>query len=305
MRTRLLLPIVLGTGVTISTIPATAQNTSELVQDCPECPEMVVIPAGRFIMGSPAGEAGRSGNEGPQREVRISDSFALGKYEVTKSELEAFVKQTGLMIRGCRVLDGRRWRADDSRTWRDPGFPQGERHPAVCVNWEDAKKYVEWLSHKTGNEYRLPSESEWEYAVRAGTTAARFWGDDPAGACTYADVADRMTRQSHPAIQRFHACEDGFVYTAPVGSFRANPFGLHDMLGNVWEWVEDCWNPSYVGAPEDGKAWTSGDCTRHVVRGGSWGLAPEGVRSAERNWFDVPNRSSVLGFRVARTLPTQ
>ena len=294
---------VLGTGLAIVTVPATAQESSKPFQDCPECPEMVVILAGRFTMGSPDGEAGRYANEGPQHEVRISHSFALGKYEVTKSELELFVDETGLVTDGCRVLDGTRWKADDSRGWRDPGFPQGEHHPAVCVNWEDAKKYVDWLSRKTGKEYRLPSESEWEYAVRAGTTTARFWGDDPASACTYADVADQTTKRSHKVIQTFHSCEDGFVYTAPVGSFRANPFGLHDMLGNVWEWVEDCWNPSYSGAPKEGGAWTSGDCTRRVVRGGSWGLAPGDVRSAKRNWFDAPNRSSVLGFRVARTLP--
>jgi formylglycine-generating enzyme required for sulfatase activity len=286
------------------TLPGTVMGRegSEAFRDCPVCPEMVVVPAGRFTMGSPEEEIERSADEGPRHEVRIAYRFALGRYEVTRSELEAYVDDAGVELQGCRVLTGAKWEADDTRSWRDPGFAQSASHPAVCVSWEDAKGYVDWLGRKTGEAYRLPSEAEWEYAGRAGTTGARFWGDDPTQACLYANVADRSTRDRYPQIRNLHACEDGHAHTAPAGSFRPNPFGLHDMLGNVWEWVEDCWGESYLGAPADGRASLAGDCDRRVVRGGSWGLAPEGVRSARRNWFDVPNRSSVLGLRVARTL---
>jgi formylglycine-generating enzyme required for sulfatase activity len=297
----------LATGIAAMRLAAAAvgQEGSEAFRDCPVCPEMVVVPAGRFTMGSPGDEVGRFVDEGPRHEVRIPYRFALGRYEVTRSELAAYVDDSGVELRGCRVSTGAEWEADDARSWRDPGFAQSGRHPAVCVSFEDAEGYLDWLSRKTGAPYRLPSEAEWEYAARAATTGARFWGDDPAQACLYANIADRSTRDRYPQIRNLHACEDGHVHTAPVGSFHPNPFGLHDMLGNVWEWVEDCWSASYLEAPEDGKANLAGDCDRRVVRGGSWGLAPEDVRSGRRNWFDAASRSSVLGLRVARTLPDE
>ncbi|MFQ5953752.1 MAG: formylglycine-generating enzyme family protein, partial [Kiloniellales bacterium] len=204
----------------------------------------------------------------------------------------------------CRIFqlgEGWPWRQD--KNWRDPGFPQDDRHPVVCVNWHDAKAYVRWLSRKTGHEYRLLSESEWEYATRAGTTTARHWGADPDGACSYANVNDRTSKSENDFYWPHHDCRDGYAKSAPVGSFRANGFGLHDMLGNVWEWVEDCYEESYDLTPRDGSAWTGGKCEGRVLRGGSWCYVPENVRSAYRNWTATHIRFVCYGFRVARTLP--
>ncbi len=193
-----------------------------------------------------------------------------------------------------------KWRWE--RTWRDPGFSQSELEPVVCVNWADAQAYVAWLSETTGARYRLPSEAEWEYAARAGTQTARYWGDGAAGGCTYANAADSTLKEEHRGWA-VAACRDGEVNTSLVGSYRANAFGLHDMLGNVWEWVEDCWHDDYTGAPSDGEAWTSdGDCERRVLRGGSWSHGPRNVRSANRNWSDRDNRLFNNGFRVVRAL---
>ncbi len=224
---------------------------------------MVVIHAGRFIMGSPTSETERFDAEGPQHQVDIPFRFALGEYPVMRAEYSAFTQATG-------------------REWPEPEFSQTDRHPAVNVSWYDAQMYVEWLSEKTGLEYRLPSEAEWEYAARAGTTTARYWGESAKGAAKYAHFDAQAT--------------------APVGGKKPNAFGLYDVLGNVWEWVEDCWNESYEGAPADGSAWTSGDCTRRVLRG-SWSLEPRFVRSANRFRGDSSLRFSYGGFRVARTLP--
>lgn len=283
-------------------------------RDCPECPEMVPIPAGNFVMGSHAREVGRDGDEGPQHEVRVG-TFALSRYEVTLAEYKAFVRDTGFDTSGCTIWAEDRWTSDQAASWRNPGFGQTERQPVVCVSWTDAQAYVVWLSGKTGHAYRLPSEAEWEYAARARTTTARYWGESPDSGCTYSNVADRSLRERYPdwvvdqgEKARYpewiagHACEDGYVYTAPVSSFEPNAFGLHDMLGNVWEWVEDCWNASYVGAPEDGSAWTSGDCSHRVARGGGWDDFRRFVRSANRARWHSQVRAGGLGFRVARTL---
>jgi formylglycine-generating enzyme required for sulfatase activity len=271
-------------------------------RDCPDCPEMVAIPAGSFTMGSPAGEAGRGNHEGPQHSVSVR-GFALGKYEVTRGQFAAFVRETGYSAGGnCYGYTGDRWEESASRDWRSPGFSQSERDPVVCVSWDDAKAYAAWLSRKTGKSYRLPSEAEWEYAARAGSTAAWYWGEDASQACGYANVGDRAVKRQYSGwTLTVHECDDGQVNTAPVGSYRANGFGLHDMLGNVWEWTEDCWNKSYDGSPRDGSAWTSGDCNRRVLRGGSWGNPPRYVRSAYRGSATASNRSYIVGFRLART----
>ena len=239
-------------------------------RDCPECPEMVVVPAGSFMMGSAPGEESRGSDEGPVHRVTIAKPFAVGKYEVTFAEWDACV-----VAGGC-----------GGHRPGDRGWGRGRR-PVINVNWDDAKAYVRWLSDKTGKQYRLPSESEWEYAARAGTTTRYNWGHD---------------------IGRNRANCDGCgsrwdnEQTAPAGSFSANPFGLHDMHGNVWEWVEDCWNERYVGAPSDGSAWTDGNCSRRVLRGGSWDFIPRVLRSAYRNRNRAGYRYFIFGFRVARTL---
>ena len=159
------------------------------------------------------------------------------------------------------------WKERLGRGWKNPGFghEQDETEPVVCVSWDDAQAYVRWLSEETGEAYRLLSEAEWEYVARAGTTTARYWGESEAGQCRYANGADAGT-----GFEWAVSCHDGHARTAPVGRYEANAFGLYDVLGNVLEWTADCWNESYAGAPSNGGAWESGECTRRVLRGGSW-----------------------------------
>ena len=271
-------------------------------RECGECPEMVVIPAGKFMMGSPGGELGRYGNEGPRHEVRIGKRFAVGKYEATRAEYEVFAKETSRETAGgCHVFRGKRWRRDGNRSWRDPGYGQTAREPVVCVNRDDARAYAAWLSEKTGKEYRLLSESEWEYVARAGTATRRYWGEDAddTGLCRHANGAGSET--SH--VWRNKACSDGYRRTAPVGSLGSNGWGLHDVIGNVWEWVEDCLHENYSGAPTEGSAWTSGgDCKSRMLRGGSWLSGSRDLRSALRGRNTAGDRYYDDGFRIARTL---
>ncbi|MBX3501826.1 MAG: formylglycine-generating enzyme family protein [Alphaproteobacteria bacterium] len=291
--------------------PAWAQQS---FRDCPTCPEMVVIPPGSFTMGVAAAEEEREGvpayfrgRSAPQHRVTIGYAFSLGRHEVTRGQFAAFAQATGRDTgTSCWTL-----RADGNyvetagRDWRDPGFAQTENDPVVCVSWEDAQAYVEWLKRTTGKGYRLPSEAEWEYAVRAGSQSARYWGDSLDGTCLQANVADltlasRFNAEKNP--ERFFLCTDGHLHTAPVGSFRPNAFGLHDALGNAWEWTGDCSHDTYNGAPANGDYWhASGDCPFRVARGGSWFNNPWSVRAGYRFWFTPGYRSYEVGFRVART----
>ncbi len=251
-------------------------EAGEEFRDCEDCPEMVVLPAGEFMMGAPASEEGRGDDEGPRHRVTIAKPLAVGKYQVSFAEWEA-----------CRRAGG------CSHSTEDEGWGRGNR-PAINVSWEDAQGYVKWLSRKTGKKYRLLSESEWEYAARAGTTTPFHTGatisTDQAnydGNSTYGSGRKGVFRKR----------------TVAVGSFPANQFGLHDMHGNVWEWVEDCWHDSYAGAPADGSAWTRGGvCVIRVRRGGSWGSKPRYLRSAFRDSGGTGARVNFAGFRVARTL---
>ena len=202
-----------------------------------------------------------------------------------------------------------RWEHQEAASWRTPGFSQSDDHPVVCVSWEDASAYARWLGQETGLGYRLPSEAEWEYAARAGTTTHFYWGDGT-NHCSYGNAADRTaSRTLRPQSSRwaFSDCADGIVWTSSVGAFAPNAFGLYDMSGNVSEWVEDCDHPGYGGAPKDGSAWTvawtsDGVCSAHMVRGGSWAASPMSLRSALRSRGDAGLRSVTVGFRVARTL---
>ena len=291
-------------GSTDAPRPVGGVRDGEPFRDCPSCPELVVIPAGEFRMGSPASEEGRRATEGPQRRVRV-ERFALGRYEVTRGEYAAFAAATGRDGSRCRVLDGGgSWEWSDGASWRSPGFAQTDEHPAVCVSWDDARAYVRWLSGETGQRYRLPSESEWEYAARAGTSTSRYWGEGPSGQqCGNANGADAAGKRRFERWTRAVSCNDGRVFTAPVGTFAANRFGLFDMLGNAWEWVEDCWYDNYQGAPSDARAWTSGgDCGRRVLRGGSWSSVAEYLRPGARDRASTALRFNYLGFRVSRTL---
>jgi len=277
-------------------------SAGEHFRDCAECPELVWLPPGRFTMGSPASEEGRDDDEGLQREVRIGYPLAVGVYEVTRGQYAAFVRATGRSEGGsCFTYEDGKLEDRSGRGWRNPGFSQDDRHPVVCVNWDEAVAYAAWLSGQTGERYRLLSEAEWEYAARAGTTSARWWGSSGNAACGNANVHDRTSKARNNFAWQHHECDDGFAQTAPVGSFNANGFGLRDMLGNVWEWVGDCWNDNYVGAPSDGSVHTSGDCGRRVLRGGSWDDGPRFVRAANRYRYVSGLRYSYAGFRVART----
>ena len=245
------------------------------LRDCKKCPELVVVPPGSFMMGSPPGEEGRSSDEGPQHRVTLLP-FAVGIHEVTFDEWNACVRGGG-----CRKYK------PDSEGWgRD-------RQPVINVSWRDAKEYVTWLSGKTGEPYRLLSESEWEYVARAGTT-----GPFHTGATISTEQANYDGNHTYGSGRKGRYRKK----TVKVGSYPPNRFGLHDVHGNVWEWVEDCWNGSYEGAPEDGSAWESGYCARRVLRGGSWDNAPQFLRSADRFGLTTGVRSYIAGFRVARTL---
>ena len=244
-----------------------ARKPGDTFRDCPGCPEMVVVPEGRFRMGSTSGDA----DERPVHEVTVGYRLAVGVYEVTFGEWDACVSDGG-----CGG-----YRPDDE------GWGRGRR-PVMNVSWKDAQAYVRWLSRKTGEAYRLLSESEWEYVARAGTKTARYWWGDEIG-------------RNRASCDGCGSRWDG-KRTAPVGSFPASPFGLYDVHGNAGEWVEDCWNGSYDGAPRDGSAWSSGDCDDRVLRGGSWVNPPWDLRSASRDRFPTILGGDSYGFRVARTL---
>jgi formylglycine-generating enzyme required for sulfatase activity len=272
---------------------------------------MVVIDSGHFVMGSPTHEEGRMVTEGPMHTVTIVKPFALGRCEVTVGEFRRFIRETRYVTLaerkgGCNVWSTgtKTWEQRAEANWDNPGFEQTESHPVVCVSFEDVLAYLDWISQRTGQRYRLPSEAEWEYAARAGTTTARYWSDAANAACRYANVLDQKA-QSQFAGSAIHACDDGFVYTAPVGTFTANACGLFDMIGNVWEWTQDCWHVKYEGALVNGAAWedaNEGFCNWRVVRGGSWFNGPESARSSFRIRYATDGVDSVQGFRLARTL---
>ena len=245
-------------------------------RDCPECPELVVVRSGSFMMGSPSSEEDRDGDEGPAHRVTFEHPFAVGVYEVTFGEWDACVSGGG--CGGHRPSDR--------------GWGRGPR-PVINVSWEDAQAYVRWLSRKTGKEYRLLSESEWEYVARAGTTTPFH-----TGATISTGQANYDGNYTYGSGRKGRYIEK----TVEVGSYAPNRFGLHDVHGNVWEWVGDCYNDGYHGAPSDGSAWESGDCDRRGVRGGSWFSEPWYLRSANRNWYPSGIRNLYVGFRVARTL---
>ncbi len=270
-------------------------------RDCPDCPEMVIIPAGSFMMGSPEDEEGRYSDEGPQHRVTIGSPFALGKYEVTRGQFSRFVSTTGHEASDCKIWDGDSWEDSPVNSWRDPGYAQTDDHPVACVSHEDAQAYVTWLKTETKAPYRLPSEAEWEYAARAGATSRFIWGEDADTGCSYANGADQTGRKEQSSWTTM-ACDDGYYGTAPVGSYRANPFGLHDMTGNLWESLEDNWHDDYKGAPSDESPWVEGNNSARVLRGGSWNSTPRNLRSANRYRKKPVLRSDGNGFRVARTL---
>lgn len=282
---------------------AIAENLSEReFQECTHCPVMMGIPAGRFLMGSPADEPGRFQSEGPQHVVTIR-AFALGKYLVTSKEFLIFLSATDYQPKPCNPILNLGWKSPGGGRAYVPHVTEPPQWPAVCLDWNDAKAYIAWLNREARRErpalaarkagpYRLPSEAEWEYAARGGTTTARWWGN----------AIGKDNANCNGCGSKWDDEE-----LAAVDAFAPNPFGLYGTLGNAWQWTADCWHVSYVGAPADGRAWSTLGCVKHVLRGGSWDNVPLFVRSAARSpgapdggEYDY---SSLAGFRIARDLP--
>ena len=289
---------------------ADARVPGSAFRDCEGCPDMVVLPAGAFVMGTPsaARARGAAAAESDAVVVTLPRAFALGRTEVTRAQYARFITDSGYEPPGgCRTFESGLGRFNENarRGWRDPATPAvpADSHPVACVSFADAQAYVQWLARETGKRYRLPSEAEWEYAARAGATALRPWGDDAAAGCDQANAydltADAALRFGWPAA----GCRDGQADVAPAGSFAPNAFGLHDMIGNLREWVQDCVTGSYAGRPRDARAWEwLGGCRQRVQRGGSWLSPPEEARSAARSGADAADRSDDAGFRVAMDL---
>ncbi len=284
---------------------ASAHNAS--FRDRRESPVMVAVSAGKFLMGSDEAETRREGRpeasaatERPRREIGFDKPFAIGKYHVTRRQFGAFAKATKRPMDGCVVVVSGKWSdgRQDGFSYRRVGFAQRADEPALCVDWADAVAYANWLSVRTGHKYRLPTEAEWEYASRAGTTTARWWGDGREALCSHANGGDRDYAAVMPDDKTANlACSDGFVQTSPAARFPANAFGLHDVLGNAWQWVADCFT-AVPGMPPP-----EGECKARSIRGGSWHNGPAVLRSATRFGLPPTMRSASLGFRVLRELP--
>lgn len=289
---------------------ASTPRAGETIKDCDNCPEMVVVPAGEFMMGTlPRHQVP---TEVPAEvnpvKVRVRQAFALGRFEVTRAEYAEFARSTGRAetLVKCRTwVESVQGFRDLMIRWDAPNVPQNAlpRHPATCIDWHDARAYAQWLSEKTGRHYRLPTEAEWEYAAKAGTVTLRYWGDDPNRGCKYANLNDLRTRARYPLAWAGIDCDDGFEDVAPVGSLAPNAFGLYDMIGNVWEWAEDCSTLTYHGRPLDERAWLwDGGCTRKIQRAGGWSTGPERARASFHGDGTADDRADFAGFRVALDL---
>lgn len=271
-----------------------AMDAGQVFRDCAHCPDMVVLPAGQFDMGSAANAPGADASEGPQHTVLVR-GFAMGQDVVTRAQFADFVKATRYQtdaerLGGCIARAGDTWGFQAQRSWRDAGFAQTDDHPAVCVSWNDAQAYVAWLATITNGKYRLPSEAEWEYAARAGSTGAYWWGDTAS-----MEQANFLGTPTGKTAWR--------QATVPIKQFAANPFGLYNVHGNVWEWVQDCQHNNYKTAPINGEAWTTRCAsTRRGARGGDWLSPPSMLRSARRSWFEPDLPSFAGGFRIALDL---
>ncbi len=266
--------------------------------------EFVFVRGGCYQMGSPAGETGRSDDEGPVHEVCVDDYY-MGKNNVTVGQFSKFVNETGYRTDaendgGCYVWKGNGFKKDNKVTWLNPGFLQDDKHPVTCVSWNDAKEFSAWLSRKTGKRLRLPTEAEWEYAARGGTRTSRYWGDIPDETGSFVNIADSTAKKQFGNLT-VHNGDDGYSYALPEGSSRPNAFGLYDMLGNLWQWTQDWYDINgYRNSPRYNPQGPSlGD--KRVLRGGSWGYYPRYARSALRFYAEPGYRRRHIGFRLLMT----
>ncbi|KQF54015.1 formylglycine-generating sulfatase enzyme [Acinetobacter pittii] len=313
--------------IKLASLTDTNINQSTLAKskfkDCSDsfCPEMTVIPAGSFLMGGNINEQEQQNvpaqsrpYELPQHLVQVEKPFAMSTYETTIAEFQAFQKETGWEVEGCRNWETRNgvfnmWYRDDLNP-NNSGMNQTPQDPVVCVRREDGREFAKWLSKKTGQTYRLPTEVEWEYASRAGTTTAYYWGDDLNldQACKYANVLDPSTAAALPQTSGWSLfkCTDGYAFTSPVGKFLPNNFGLYDMSANAREWVDDCWHSNYENAPSVNRRWgeeNNGQCNFPVLRGGAWIYNTYNVRTAYRNAYVTSQARSIMwGFRLVREI---
>lgn len=294
-----------------------SKPASKSFQDCSDCPEMMPLPAGSFMMGTPVEKELRFGMPKPQtgkaspvHKVTFAMPFAMGMYPVTVAQFRVFVEKSGYRTSpSCvsqHMSDGHFIYEDTlGVTWRNPSFPQGDDHPVVCVSGEDAAAYAAWLSKKTGHQYAVPNEAQYEYALRAGTTTAFPWGDErDERACEYSnqpDLDQAAAMAGAPAGPEYRfQCHDGYAFTSPVGSYKPNPWGLYDMQGNIWEWTSDCLNNNYEDAPTDGSTWREGDCDGNMSRGGSYGNAAFASYAGVRAPRYIGYVGHSWGFRVVR-----
>lgn len=293
-----------------------------IVRDCADCPQLVVVPAGSALIGSTEGDTTREGVTGekwinrdkPQYRATIAKPFAIGRYEVTVGQYRRFVKATGreagpnCWIYNPAAKEKYKFEEVPGVAWLSFAMLDHkirDDEPVSCVSWADAIAFTQWLSAKTGKSYRLPSEGEWEYAARAGSTTSRFWGDDRDRACIYSNIGDlaaakRFAWRNDP--QYHFMCDDGYAMHSPVGRYKPNAFGLYDTQGNVYEWVQDCFAETNAGAPTDGSARSGPDCAQRALRGGGFGYYPHYERTSFRIGSKPDYYSFLLGFRVVRDL---
>ena len=277
-------------------LPQFEFDAPEVFSDCSTCPSLRVVSAGQSSIGAP--QSSLPGMfEFPEHTVTIANDFAISTHEITVAQFGEFASATGIDMRGCRRAD----KDNDAQavSWLAPGFSQSNDHPVTCVSWHDAQGYVAWLSTQTGQNYRLPSEAEWEYTART-ISEQPLQITSQSNTCSQANVADKSASNSFQNISALD-CSDGFAYTAPVTRYGASATPA-DMRGNVFEWTQDCWNPDYAGAPSDGRARQNGDCGSRILRGGSWFSSPDALRLTYRNRYPSDYRSNTFGFRIVRTL---
>jgi formylglycine-generating enzyme required for sulfatase activity len=263
---------------------------------CIHCDEMIAIEAASFQIGSTTQNASTYVDELPQRPITISEPFAMGRHQVTRGQFSAFVTATGhQMEAGCWTLTDEGWQHAPNADWQSPGFSQTDEHPVVCVSHEDALAYIDWASEVDDRRYSLPSEAQWHLASTA-TQATPFWGTRY-DICDFGNVPDLTSKNKVAKVGE--PCDDGTLYTAAVGSFKPNPNGLFDMIGNVWEWTADCWQDNYDALPQNGSAFIHPKCEEHALRGHSWTDAPGAVTLRTRYSLPSDARQSFVGFRIA------